>query len=235
MLPQIRLVGRDVLFVHWPVDPSLLRERLPAPLELDTFDGSAWVSIDLHELTEVGLDDARPVPLGVPQLDFRTYVSHEGNRGVYFLTCDTGQRVNSLVGSRAFALPFRHADISLARRGEWVVVRSRRTDETGARFDVRYRPAGEVGPVKPGSVPEFLIERHQYCAPADGSPLDTTSSDIVTGEVERDPWQVGPVEADIRTNTLFEAVGLDSPSEAPLVQYCPTFEPRFRGLERHSG
>jgi len=235
MPPQIRLVGRDLLFVHWPVDPSLLRGRLPDPLDLDTVDGSAWVSVDLHELVRVGLDGSRGVPLGVPQLDFRTYVSHEGDRGVYFLTCDTGQRMNALVGARTFALPFVHAEISLERRGEWVVVRSRRTDETGARFDVRYRPAGDVGPVEPGSVPEFLIERHHYYAPAKGSPLNPESSDIVTGEVERAPWQVGPVEVDVRTNTLFEAVGLDPPSEAPLVQYCPTFEPRFVGLERLSG
>jgi uncharacterized protein YqjF (DUF2071 family) len=41
MLPQIRLVGRNVLFVHWPVDPSLLRDRLPDPLDVDTAAGSA--------------------------------------------------------------------------------------------------------------------------------------------------------------------------------------------------
>jgi uncharacterized protein YqjF (DUF2071 family) len=116
MLPQIRLVGRNVLFVHWPVDPSLLRDRLPDSLELDTVEGSAWVSVDLHELVRVGLDGSRSVPVSVPQLDFRTYVSHEGDRGVYFLTCDTAQRVNALVGARAFALPFVHADIDLERR-----------------------------------------------------------------------------------------------------------------------
>jgi uncharacterized protein YqjF (DUF2071 family) len=235
MLPQIRLVGRDVLFVHWPVDPSSLRDRLPDPLELDTFAGSAWVSVDLHELVRVGLDGSRSVPVSVPQLDFRTYVSHDGKRGVYFLTCDTAQRVNALVGTRAFALPFVHADIDLERRDEWVVVRSRRADETGARFDVRYRPTGDAGPVESGSVPEFLIERHHYYAPLDGSPLDAGSGGIVAGEVERAPWQVGPVEVDVRTNTLFEAVGLDPPSEEPVVQYCPEFEPRFVGLKRLSG
>lgn len=234
MPPQIRLVGRDVLFVHWPVDPSLLRGRLPDALELDTFEGSAWVSVDAHELVRVGLDRAGSVPLGVPQLDFRTYVSHEGNRGVYLQTCDAGQRLNALVGARAFALPFVHADIGLELRGEWVVHRSRRTDETGARFDVRCRPTGDVGPVEPGSVPEFLIERHHYYTPAAGSPLDTDAGDLVAGEVERAPWQVGPVEADVRTNTLFDTLSLERPSEEPLVQYCPQFEPRFVGLERLS-
>ena len=232
MSPAIRLLGRDVLFVHWPVDPATFRDRLPARVEVDTFDGSAWVSVVLQEVAQVGLDGSLSAPLGVPQLDFRTYVSHDGERGVYFLTCDTGQRLNSVVGSRTFGLPFRHADITLQRRGDFTVVRSRRTDESGARFDVRYRQRGEAGPVEQGSVPEFLIERHHYFTPGEGSPLGGTAGTLVVGEVEREPWQVGPAEASIRTNTLFEAVGLTPPSEDPIVQYCPEFEAKFLGTER---
>ena len=232
MSPTIRLVGQDVLFVHWPVDGAMLREHLPTRLDVDTFDGSAWVSVVLQEVARVGLDGSPSVPLGVPQLDFRTYVSHDGERGVYFLSCDTGQRLNSLVGSRTFGLPFRHADISLNRRGENIVVRSRRTDDSGARFDVRYRQAGETGPAESGSVQEFLIERHHYYTPAEGSPLGGGDGDLVVGEVEREPWQVGAAEASIKTNTLFESVGLESPDEEPILQYCPQFEARFLGTER---
>jgi hypothetical protein len=232
MSPAIRLRGRDVLFVHWPVDPAMLRERLPARVEVDTYEGSAWVSVVLQEVAQVGLDGSLSAPLGVPQLDFRTYVSQDGERGVYFLTCDTGQRLNSLLGSRTFGLPFTHADITLQRRGENIVVRSRRSDGSEARFDVRYRQVGSSGPAEAGSVPEFLIERHHYYTPAEGPPLGRSDGELVVGEVGREPWQVGPAEASIRTNTLFEAVGLESPDDDPIVQYCPQFEARFLGTER---
>jgi len=35
----------DLLFVHWAVDAAALRARLPAGLELDTFEGRAYVGI----------------------------------------------------------------------------------------------------------------------------------------------------------------------------------------------
>jgi hypothetical protein len=232
MSPAIRLVGRDVLFVHWPVDPTALQALVPDQVEVDTTEGSAWVSVVLQEVARVGLDDSLSAPLGVPQLDFRTYVSHEGTNGVYFFTCDTGQQLNSIVGSRTFGLPFTFADISLTRRGDRFVVRSRRKDDSQARFDARYERAETTGPVEPGSVPEFLIKRYHYFTPADGAVVDGSADKLVRGEVERDPWEVGDTTAEIRTNTLFEAIGLDSPASAPIVQYCPTFEATFLGTER---
>jgi uncharacterized protein YqjF (DUF2071 family) len=37
--------GRDVLFAHWPVDPGTLAPSVPEPLDVDSFDGSARVSV----------------------------------------------------------------------------------------------------------------------------------------------------------------------------------------------
>lgn len=234
--PAIRLVGRDVLFVHWPVDPEMLRANLPEQVEIDTFEGTGWVSAVLQEVASVGLDAAPVSPLpAFPQLDFRTYVSHDGEPGVYFLTCDTGQQLNTLVGSRTFGLPFTHASMEFTRRIDQFVVRSRRKDDPQARFDVRYGPAGTVGPVESGLVPEFLIERYRYYTPATGETVETgATGELVAGNVEREPWQVAPAEAAIRTNTLFEAAGFEEPLGEPLVQHCPEFEAQFVGTERLS-
>ncbi len=35
----------DLLFLHWPVVPDLIRPLIPQGLELDTFDGSAWIGV----------------------------------------------------------------------------------------------------------------------------------------------------------------------------------------------
>src|SRR5207247_7183120 len=40
----------DVLFLHWRVAESSLRSHVPAPLEIATRDGDAWVSLVLFRL-----------------------------------------------------------------------------------------------------------------------------------------------------------------------------------------
>ena len=49
----------DLLFAHWPVDERALREKLPAGLPLDTFDGQAWVGIVPFRMTNVAPRGAR--------------------------------------------------------------------------------------------------------------------------------------------------------------------------------
>ena len=33
----------DLLFAHWPIPGETIRQALPRGLELDTFDGAAWI------------------------------------------------------------------------------------------------------------------------------------------------------------------------------------------------
>jgi len=34
-----------LLFMHWRIEPKLLRPLIPPQLEIDTFDGSAWIGV----------------------------------------------------------------------------------------------------------------------------------------------------------------------------------------------
>lgn len=42
MPPRFTVVGADVLFAHWRVDPAAVDAVIPDDLTVDTFDGSAW-------------------------------------------------------------------------------------------------------------------------------------------------------------------------------------------------
>jgi len=35
----------DVLFAHWPVDPAIVRPTLPDGLDVDLFEGDAYLSV----------------------------------------------------------------------------------------------------------------------------------------------------------------------------------------------
>jgi uncharacterized protein YqjF (DUF2071 family) len=226
----LTVTGRDVLFVHWPLAPESVGPHVPDGLTVDTHDGRAWVSALAHRVVGVrprGLPAAPgPVRRSFPQLNFRTYVRHGDDRGVHFLDCESGDRLGAAVARRVFGIPFHPANASLTGRGGRFTFRSaRRTDDGDVRFDARYRPAGEPTPVEDGSRDAFLVERSRWYA---GDPLRV-------GDVEHDRWLVGPVDADVRTNTLFEAVGLPAPDAEPRVGYSPGFRMRATPLRRAEG
>lgn len=231
MPPILTATGRDVLFAHWPLDPVAVARRVPDALDVETFDGSAWVSVLALENRGFGPGTIRPPPWlerGVPQLNLRTYVTLDGQSGVYFFSLDVGERLAAWVGRRAFGLPFHRASMRLTRRGEAVTVRSRRDGDPPAVFQARYRPRGERYRAEPASIEAFCIERSRYFLP-DG---DGESGRVRIGELDREPWTLRPVDATIRRNTLFDAAGLPTPTSDPAVQYSPGFEMQVQWPER---
>src|SRR5205823_6175894 len=78
----------DLLFAHWPLPPDALRSLVPPELEIDTFDGNAWLGIIPFRLSGVRLRGWPEVPLvaNFPEINVRTYVTHGGKPGVFFLS-----------------------------------------------------------------------------------------------------------------------------------------------------
>jgi hypothetical protein len=239
--PVLTVTGRDVLFVHWPVGPATLDPHVPDVLDVETFDESAWVSVLALENRGFGpgpIRLPRRLERGVPQLNLRTYVTLDDRPGVYFLSLDTGKRLPATVGRRAFGIPFHHASTRMTRRGETVSFRSRREGDPPAVFQARYRPTGEDYRAQPDSIESFCIEHFRYFLPAgeDRRVGGGRREDgrVRVGELDRDPWTLRPVSATIRENTLFETVGLPSPTAEPVVQYSPGFEMRIEPLRTQS-
>ena len=64
----------DLLFAHWQVDFAALRLLLPSPLQIDTFDGSAWLAVVPFRMTGVRLRGTPALPWlsAFPELNVRT-------------------------------------------------------------------------------------------------------------------------------------------------------------------
>ena len=94
---------RDLCFLHWRVDPSLVEPHLPRGTRPDTTDdGSAWVGLIPFRMVDAGLGGRRPVPyLGTfLELNVRTYaVDDEGRRGVVFCSLEA-ERAAVVAGAR---------------------------------------------------------------------------------------------------------------------------------------
>ena len=207
----------DLLFEHWPVPLEALRPLIPAGLDIDTFDGQAWLGIVPFRMEDVAprFLPAPPGPGAFPELNVRTYVTRRGRGGVWFLSLDAGSRL-AVEGARAaFHLPYFRASMSADTEAGWVEYRSTRVAGRGpaAIFDGRYRPVGPVALAPPGSLAAFLTDRRGlYAADAAGR-LSWTAIDHV-------PWPLQPAEAEIRVDTMAAAHGLPLPAVPPLLHFA---------------
>ena len=227
---------RDGLFAHWPVDPATIEPTLPERLEVATYDGQAWLGVVPFVMEDIR-PRGSPVGLTFPELNLRTYVEHDGAKGVYFYNLDADDRLGVRVARSLFRLPYYRAEMHV-RRGPWpgdpesdpeeAITFTSRRDHEGvppARFDATYRPAGEAFEPEPGSLEAFLVENYRFY---------TQGNRLYRGDIEHDPWTLRPAEAEIRSNTLFAASSFDRPAGEPRLHYAEPLDVtagRIRAVE----
>src|SRR5262249_23552411 len=99
----------DLTFLHWRIDPQIVRPLVPGSLELDLCDGSAWIGLVPFYIIGLTLPHAPAVPWlsHFAETNVRTYVvDPNGRRGVWFFSLDAA-RLAAVAGARAaFALPY---------------------------------------------------------------------------------------------------------------------------------
>ena len=210
----------DLLFAHWTVSVEALRAIVPAKLELDLFEGRAYVGVVPFRMEGVGprflswMPEGGPSPRAFPELNVRTYVRVGDKPGVFFFSLDATSRL-AVWGARTFFdLPYMNAAIKLQRDGDWITYDSRRRDARGGEGDFvgRYRPMGEPYLSEPGSLEYWLTER--YCLYADNG-----RGRIKRGEVHHVPWPLQRAEAEIETNTAANQTGLRTEGPAALLHF----------------
>lgn len=217
MVVPLAFGWRDLLFANWRVDADAVDERLPDALPVQTYDGSAWLTVVPFvnvDLRPRGL----PPELGysVPELNLRTYVTHEGEPGVYFFSLDA-RSVLATIGARfTHRLPYYYARIEYERTPDGVRFGSRRLHPGSrpVRYEATYRLTGEPFEAEPGSLAEFLTERRRlYTQGQDGRVRYT--------DVAHDRWTLYEAEQSVAENTLFEANGFEVPTGDPVLYYSP--------------
>ena len=165
-----------LLFVHWRVSPASLRSLIPDALEIDTFDGCAWVTQVPFRLG-VRLRGTPEIPglSRFAELNLRTYVRYRGRPGVWFLRIDADKLLAGWIARRLFYLPYVAGRVQLDVDGDTVRFRSSQAGAT--RFDATYCPTSVARPAAPGSLDEFLVERYRlYSMGRTGRPLASGSS-----------------------------------------------------------
>ena len=205
----------DLLFTHWQVPERSLRPHVPRGLEMDTHDGSAWVSLVAFRLAHVR---HRWLPscglvTNTLELNLRTYVLCNGAPGIYFLSIHASKRL--VIGlARLFTpLPYTYAKMSYERNenGSRFQSRSRR----GLHFDVRFEAPVFSSAAASGSLSEWLLERYRLYA-ADGR-----RNLLLCTPAQHETWTAQETSAQVLENNLGSPFGLSLATAPDLVHYSP--------------
>jgi uncharacterized protein YqjF (DUF2071 family) len=208
-----------LLFAHWALPAKEVRAVVPRSLDLDLWDGRAFLGVVPFYMRNVGprgLNNA-PHVSHFAELNVRTYVRHGRRSGVFFFSLDA-ERLAAVVAARiAFRLPYFWAAMDVGTEDGWVVYRSRRRPGGAASFRARYRPEGPPFQAARESLEAWLVER--YC-------LFTTDARgrVYRGDIHHLPWQLRRPEAEIFENTVVEAAGLRLPATPPILHFADSLD-----------
>ena len=210
----------DLLFLHWPVRPEIIRPLIPRGLELDTFDGAAWIGVIPFRMTGVR---PRYLPrfagLAFAEMNVRTYVWTPGRSGVWFFSLDAASRLAVKTARASYGLPYYNARMEVQLEGESVHYHSIRVDKKspGAEFHASYKPTGEVYRSAPGTLDRWLTDR--YCLYA----VDRRGR-LGYAEIHHLPWPLQPAEVELRVNTMTRPLGINLPDVRPTAQFARNLE-----------
>lgn len=202
-----------LLFLHWSVPVSVLRPMIPRSLEIDTYDGGAWVSITPFTMWGIrpAMLPAVPVLSDSHELNVRTYVHAEGIPGVWFFSLDASNAVAVLAARLGFHLPYYQADMRLDESGDSISFTSRRTDERGpkAEFRATWSRGKALPEPAPDSLEFFLVER--YCLYA------AKAEKLYRARIHHAPWSLRAATLETLSSSMGEAHGIGLADKPALL------------------
>jgi uncharacterized protein YqjF (DUF2071 family) len=211
----------DLLFAHWHVPATDLARLLPEGLQIDTFQGSAWLGVVPFWMDRIKIRGVPPIP-GVrsfPELNLRTYVRdpRTGAHGVYFFSLDASNLLAVGVARAFYHLPYYWAEMRVEQRSEreFAFYSRRRFVRRPVIFNARYRglgPTRKLAESGSGTLEYFLTER--YCLFSCNG-----AGQLVRANIHHVPWPLEEAEAEIERNDLAEAIGIHLPEQEPVLHY----------------
>ena len=196
----------------------------PPQLELDLFEGTAYVGLVPFTMTGVR-------PVGFPSIwglssfhetNVRTYV-RLANRdpGVWFFSLDAANSIAVRLARRLFHLPYHHARMFLEREHTPQATEPATILYAGVRrwpgpvpasYAIRATPGGTPRPAQPGTLEHFLVERYF---------LYTLSKNrLYQGRVHHTPYPIQSAEILSFDETMLTATKLDRPHISPLAHFA---------------
>jgi uncharacterized protein YqjF (DUF2071 family) len=221
-----------LLFLHWEIPPAELQARLPPGLEVDTFEGKAYVGLVPFTLTGVRPILAPPLPWisSFHEINVRTYVHRDGrDPGVWFFSLDASSTIAVAAARAMYKLPYFYSHIDCSAAGNDVTFHARREDARGpmpANARVRYGPT-DMPPSRAqvGSLEFFLVERYLlYTADEEHN--------LYRARVHHQPYPIQRAEVQEIEDTLLWAAGIRKQEQPQHRHYAREVNVKIYLLEK---
>ena len=217
---------RFLTFMHWRVDIEKLRHHVPEGLEIDTFEGDAYIGLVPFMMKHVRPSwfVSTPGISNFPEFNIRTYVKKDGIAGVFFLTLEAKSLVTCNFAPRTYGLPYRYAKGNVKKSGDkwnWRSSRNNGQFKLAGTTEV----IGEQMQAQPGSLEEFLFERYSLYTSHKGS--------LRRGYTHHNKWKFQLAKVELTENSLTESfnLGIDKPLTPELVHYSDGVRVRTYSIE----
>ena len=211
----------DLLFAHWPIPTEQMAKLLPDWLEIDTYQGSAWLGVVPFWLDRIKIRGVPSIPgaRSFPDLNLRTYVRDQLTRtpGVYCFSLDASNLVAVTAARVYYHLPYYWAEMRLEQRSEreFVFYSRRRFSRQQIVFNARYRglgPSAKLAEHRSGTFEHFFTERTcLFSTDRSGQPARANLHYV--------PWPLEEAQAEIERNDLAASIGLKLPETDPVLHY----------------
>jgi uncharacterized protein YqjF (DUF2071 family) len=219
----------DLLFLHYSLDPEVVRAKVPEVLTLDTYRQRAWVTVAPFWINHLRPPGVPSVPWfsNFNEINVRTYVSFGGKPGVYFFSLDASN-LSAVWGARVFyRLPYWQASMKVSGKGGMKIEydSKRQHGPKPAELKCSYGPASPRSVhARPGSLEHFLTER--YCL------YTATRKRLYRGDIHHLPWDLQDAQVEMQQNTMAQPTGLQLPPKADLSFFVRELKVLFWAPER---
>ncbi|MFK7918236.1 MAG: YqjF family protein [Ilumatobacter sp.] len=216
----------NLAFVHWAYEPEVVQALLPDGLEVDTFDGKAYVSLVPFEMRAATPRLVPPLPWlsSFAETNVRTYVvDSDGNRAVWFFSLEADRLAIVAFARSLLGFPYVWSDLTVEAADGW-----RRYETWKRRWPRRPRSttavAIEIGDVihEPDDLDHFLTARWGTVTqwPQQRGPLRHHP-------VDHPAWELRRAALYEYHDESFQAAGLPAPTGVPIVRWVETIDAFF--------
>ena len=205
---------RSLLFMHWPVPVDVMRRLVPEPLELDLWEGTAYIGVVPFKMQRVRPKWLPPAfAFEFLEANVRTYVYHGNQPGVYFFSLEAASALAVWCARQFWGLPYYYAHMNTHEENEIIQYESVRR-HSGAKHKVRYRIGEKLGPTQPETLEFFFLERYVLFV--------ERQRQLLAGRVYHQPYPAHLAEVLSIEDELMLASGFEYTNELPhFAHYSP--------------
>ena len=206
---------RELLFLHWSFPLDVVRPLVPAALEIDPWDGRAWIGLVPFAMREIRSSWMPRWPsFNFLETNVRTYVHQRGEPGVYFFSLEASSWLAVKVARAVWQLPYFHASMRATQDAGVIAYESMRRGD-GPFMRARWRVGPAIGASRVGTLEHFLLERYVLFSLG-------RSGRVRRGQVHHVPYPAQHATLESLEQTLVSAAGLplDPTTPPETVHYA---------------